>query len=149
MILAATLVLTISVLTSYTILTEVINATGPDTMKQEPLQDAKTALGVFDIGILVVNAGFYLAGIALATKIRTSPVFALPSLLFLAVSVWLSSEVANIYALFGNSGPLSSAAAEFTLVETFMKNLPTVTLGLGGLLLVVLYTGVGRSEVTV
>lgn len=149
LVLGATLSLAIAVLVSFTVLTSVQNATSNDEIKQEPLQEGLDALKIFDFGILFLNGAFYLAAIILAVQIRTSPVFALPSLLFLGVSVWLSSEIANIYTLFGRSSPLTSAAQQFTLTETFFTNLPVITLGLGGLLLIVLYTGVGRSEVTV
>ena len=148
LILVATLSLTIAVLTSATILGSIQDATSEEQISQEPLEQGQAALSIFDVGIVFVNAAFYLVGIVLGVKVRTSPVFALPALIFLGVSVWLSSEVANIYGLFGQAGPLQGAAGEFVLVEQFMSNLPVITLGLGGLMLLVLYSGVGRAEVT-
>jgi len=147
LILAATLAVAVSALTASTVLSSIQDSTTNQQIDQEPLQEAQNALSIFDIGIVLVNGGFYLTSIILATKIRTSPVFALPSLIFMAVSIWLSSEVANIYYLFGQSNPISSAASSFQLTSTFMQNLPTITLGLAGLLAIVLYTGVGQRQI--
>lgn len=146
--LALTLTLAITAVTASTILSSIQDATTDQQIKQEPLQEAQNALGIFDLGIVMINASFYLASIILATKIRSNKVFAVPSLIFIGVAVWLSSEIANIYYLFGQSGPLSSAANSFTLTNTFMQNLPVITLGLSTILAIVLYTGIGRKKVT-
>jgi hypothetical protein len=142
-----TLSLAISAVVASTILGEIQSATTDQQIRQEPLQEAQNALGVFDIGVVVVNASFYLASIILATRIRSNPVFAVPSLIFVGVGVWLSSEIANIYYLFGKTPVISSYASGFELTSTFMQNLPVITLGMSTLLLIVLYTGVGRKEV--
>lgn len=145
--LALTLTLAISAVTASTILGSIQDATNNNQIKQEPLQEAQTALGVFDIGIVVVNASFYLAGIILGTRIRSNPVFAIPSIIFMGVGVWLSSEIANIYYLFGQTPQIAQYASNFTLTSTFMQNLPLITLGLSTVLAIVLFTGVGRKEV--
>jgi len=146
-ILAATLVVAISALTASTVLTSIQDATTDQQIKQEPLQEAQGALQIFDIGVVMVNAGFYLTSIILAAKIRTSPVFALPALIFGGVAVWLSSEIANIYYLFGQTNAISGAASNFQFTSLFMQNLPTITLGFAALLIIVLYTGVGQRRV--
>lgn len=147
LILIVTLTLAISVLTAYTILGSVIDATDDTMIDQEVLGEAETALGVFDYGIVFVNASFYVASLILGFKIRTSPVFAVPALLFLGLSVWLSAELANIYHLFGLSSPFSAAASSFSVTTQYFQSLPLITVGFGVLLVVVIYTGLGRSEV--
>jgi glucan phosphoethanolaminetransferase (alkaline phosphatase superfamily) len=142
-----TLSLAISAVVASAVLTSITDATTDQQIKQEPLQEAQNAIGVLDIGVVVVNASFYLSAIILATRIRSNPVFAIPSILFVGVGVWLSSEIANIYFLFGDSGPLASVASNFELTNTFFQNLPVITLGFSTLLLIVIYTGVGRKEV--
>jgi hypothetical protein len=142
--------LAMSAVIGQTVLGEVISATDDSQMDQEILQQASAAIGIFDIGVVVFNASFYLAAIILGSRIKTSKVFALPAVLFLGIGVWLSSEVANIYYRFGQVEAISSYAAEFTLVQQFMANLPVITLGLGSLLIVVFFTGIGNTqEVTV
>lgn len=145
--LALTLTLAITAVTASTILGSIQGATTDQQIDQEPLQEAQTALGVFDLGIIVVNASFYLVSIILATRIRSNPVFVVPSLIFVAVGVWLSSEIANIYYLFGQTPVISQYASNFSMTSTFMQNLPTITLGLSTILLIVLYSGVGRKTV--
>lgn len=145
--LALTLTIAITAVTASTILGSIQDATNNNQIKQEPLQQGMNALAVFDIGVLVVNASFYLASIILATRIRSNPVFAIPSLIFVAIGVWLSSEIANIYYLFGQTPQIAQYASSFSLTSTFMQNLPLITLGLSTILLIVLYTGVGRKQV--
>jgi len=105
------------------------------------------ALAIFDIGIVMVNASFYLAGILLGVRIRSNPVFAVPALLFIGVGTWLSSEIANIYYMFGQTPVISQYAQNFTLTQTFMSNLPTITLGLSTIMAIVLFTGIGRGRI--
>lgn len=145
--LALTLSVAISAVVASTVLGSIQDATTDQQIDQEPLKEAQAALGVFDIGVVVINGMFYLASIILATRIRSNPVFMVPSLLFVAVGVWLSSEIANIYYLFGQTPVISQYAANFDLVSTFMQNLPVITLGLSTILLIVLYSGVGRKTV--
>ncbi len=85
-------------------------------------------------------------------KVPVNKAFAVPALLVLAAAVWLSSEIANIYYLFGQTPVIGGYAAEFGFTMDYMSNLPVITLGLGGLLLVALFTigpGAGRGETTV
>lgn len=146
--LVLTLSVAIAAVTASTVLGGIQDATNNSQIKQEPLQQGMAAIGVFDIGVLVTNASLYLASIILATRIRSNPVFAVPSLIFVGVGVWMSSEIANIYYLFGQTPVISQYASNFQLTSTFMQNLPVITLGLSTILLIVLYTGVGRKQVT-
>jgi hypothetical protein len=142
-----TLTLAITAVTASTVLGSIIDATSNNEIKQEPLQQGMNALAVFDIGIVVVNASFYLAGILLGVRIRSNPVFAVPALLFIAVGTWLSSEIANIYYMFGQTPVISQYAQNFTMTNTFMSNLPTITLGLSTIMAIVLFTGIGRGRI--
>jgi len=145
--LGLTLSLAITAVVASTVLGAVQDATTQSQIDQDILQDGQNAIQVLDIGVVVVNASFYLASIILATKIRSNPVFAVPSLIFVGVAVWLSSEIANIYYIFGQTPALADAASSFQLTSTFMQNLPLITLGLSTVLVIVLYTGVGRKTV--
>jgi len=145
--LALTLTLAITAITASTILGSIQDATTDQQIDQEPLQEAQNALGIFDLGVVMINGSFYLASIILATRIRSNPVYAVPSMIFIGIAVWLSSEIANIYYLFGQTPVLSEAAGSFTMTSTLMQNLPIITLGLSTILAIVLYTGVGRSQV--
>jgi len=145
--LVLTLSIAISALTASTILTEIQGATQDTEINQDTLQKGQNALGIFDAAIVIVNGSFYLASIILATRIRANKVFAIPSLIFIAVAVWLSSEIANIYYIFGQTPTLANAASQFTVTSTFMQNLPVITLGFATIMAIVLYTGIGRKQV--
>lgn len=142
LILFLTFSLTISVFVSFLVLTEFDSA-----MQGTPFYDdteqhtnnAATALGVFEVGIIMVNVAFYLVSAALVYRIPTNPVFALPGFLLLGISIWFSAEISNMYHLFIGTGPLQSVAASFPLTTQFYGNLPLITGGLGTLVLVLLY----------
>jgi len=147
--LGLTLTLAITAVTASTVLGSIQDATTDSQIKQEPLKEGMNALAIFDIGIVVFNSSFYLAAILLATRVKTNTVFIIPSILFIGVGAWLSSEIANIYKLFGQTPVIQQYASNFTLTSTFMSNLPAITVGLSSILAIVLFTGIGRSRVTV
>ena len=142
---ALTLVVGISVLTAATVLGEITEATNDEQLSQEHLADASSAIQVFDIGLVLLNAFFYIGGIILGSKVNVSRAFALPAILMLGLAVWLSSELANVYYMFGQAPVISQYASEFTLIQMFMENFPLVTLGLGGLMLIVLYSKIDSN----
>ena len=145
--LALTLSIAVTALTASTVLTSIQDATTDQDIDQEALSQGEAAVGVFDIAVLVVNGSFYLASIILASRIRSNKIYAVPSLIFIGIGVWISSEIANIYYMFGQTPVLADSASNFTLTSTFMQNLPVITLGLSTILAIVLYTGIGRSQV--
>jgi len=149
-ILGATILLTISVLTGSLILKEVKGATTQDQLDQDTLEQGIQALSLFDAGIVAVNAFFYLVSFIFAYKIRTSPVFAVPAIIFLAVSGFMSMQVANVYAAIASTGPFTAVANSFPATGFLFNNYLTITLTMGGVLILLLYgkTRSGR-EVTV
>jgi len=149
-IIAATLLLTISVFTGQLILKEIADNTTSDQLDQETLDQGIQALSLFDAGIVALNAFFYLVSFIFAYRIRTSPVFAVPALIFLAVSGFVSMQIANIYAAIASTGPFTGIANSFPATGVLYNNYLTITLTLGGVLILLLYgkTRSGR-EVTV
>jgi hypothetical protein len=149
-ILAATLLLTITVFTGTLILQEVQAATTEATMDQSTLQDGIDALTLYDAGIVSVNAFFYLVSFIFAYRIRTSPVYAVPALISLSVSGFVSMQIANVYAAFARVGPFTSVANMFPSLNFLYNNYLSITLVMGGTLILLLYgkTRSGR-EVTV
>lgn len=148
MILVITITLTISVFSSQLILDEIQLATDNSTINQEALNDADKALSVFNVGIIFVNASFFIASFIFAYQIRSNPIFFIPSLIFLGVGVWLAGEIANIYAIFASTGPFTGVANQFPAVTIFYKNLLEITAVLGSVLAVLLY-GKTRSRAEV
>lgn len=150
LILIITLTLTISVLTSYMVLDKIAANTTDNEIKQEPLEKGKSALEIFDLGIVFVNASFYIASFIFVYQIRSNPIFVIPSFLFLAISVWFSAEVANVYSYFAHTGPFTSVVNNFTALHSFYNELALITAVMGFGILVLLY-GKTRSgtEVTV
>lgn len=132
--------LAITVVIAAVILDTVVGATTNAMINQEVLKSAQTALSIYNYGVMFVAIGMFTVSILFAYRIRTSPIFAIPSLLFVAMSVWLSSEVANIYVLFSQANQqVSSVAASFDGINLLFSNLPLVTGVMGFVTLVALY----------
>lgn len=137
---AATLVLIISVFSGFFVLQEVKDSTSQSQIDQGVLDKGMAALNVFNVGIVAVNVFFYIAGFILAYRVRTSPIFAFPALLVLGVSGYLSLEISNIYAAFANVSAMQGVTNQFPVLNVFMSNYLTVTLVLGGVLVLMLFS---------
>lgn len=138
-IVSATLVLVISVFTGMLVLQNVSDATNDSQIDQSTLDKGMAALTVFNVGIVLVNLFFYIAGFIFAYRVRTSPVFALPAIIFLGVSGFLSMEISNIYGAVAQVPVFQPVANSFPALNTFMSNYGSVSLVLGGVLVLLLY----------
>lgn len=146
LILMVTLSLGIAVLIGWTVLDQIQENTTQDQIDQETLEKGKQAIGVFNLGLIVVNAGFYLASMAFVYRIRTNPIFALPSLLFLSVAVWLSAELANVYMIVAGVPIFQEAANTMSSMTLYFQNLPVATAVLGIMVAILLYGKTRRGE---
>jgi len=62
---ALTLIVSISVITAATVMGEIQEATDDTQLDQEQLDNAAGAIKIFDLGIVALNAFFYIGGIVL------------------------------------------------------------------------------------
>jgi len=138
-ILIAILGLGIGVIISKLVLDTVVGATSNAMINQAVLQKAQGALLVFDAGTAFVTVSLFAVSGLLAWRIRTSPIFIVPSLLFLAPAVWLASELANVYSLFANTGAILSTANQYPAIAALFENLPLVTAVFGGVIVILLF----------
>lgn len=142
LILIMTFSLTVAVLTGYLVLGEYSDAMSNTPFSEQTehhTDNAASALGIFEIGIILVNVSFYLVSAALVYQITTNPVFALPGILMLAISIWFSAEIANMYQLFTGVPVMQSIMPAFSVTTEFYQNLPVITAALGSLILILLY----------
>ena len=150
-ILIVLLSLTITVLVASLVLDTVISATTNAMINQEVLKEAQFALSMYDYGVAFVATGMFSVSILFAWRIQTSAINIVPAMLFLSMSVWLSSEFSNIFALFTSANQqLTDVAANFTGIQLLFNNLPVVVAVFGGVMLVALYVRRGQpaGEVT-
>jgi len=148
-IIAATLLLTVTVFTGSLILEKVDANTSSEELDQKALEQGQKALGLFDLGIVSLNAFFYLVSFIFAYRVRTSPVYAVPALISLSVSGFVSMQIANVYAAISRTGPFTAIANSFPSVNFLYNNYLTITLVMGGTLILLLYgkTRTGREVV--
>lgn len=131
------------------VLTEVqdVNQNMSENTQMNPdiLANAKTAVSVFDYGVIFLIGGMYLVAFIFAFNIRSHPIFFIPSLLLLSIATYISAEVANIFYMIANTSGLTTAANQFPTMITLFENLPFIVAGLGVLLIIVMYTQPSRE----
>lgn len=110
------------------------------------LNEAQSALGVFDVGIALLTGVLYMVSMILAFRIRTNPVFLVPALIFNGLALFISAEFSNVFWKIVNvGGAFTTAANDFPVLLDLMKNLPVVVGGLNFLLIIVIFVGPFRS----
>lgn len=132
-------VIALTVLFSHLILTTIIDNTTDDQIDQETLNKAKTAIEIYDFGILLIAAGLFLAAIVFAFLIPTHPLFVFPALIFAAIAIWFSAEIANIFQLVVNVGAMTGTANSFPNMVELFKRYPYIIAFFTMLLIVALY----------
>jgi len=142
---AVTLALAMAVLTGYTVLSEMKAATDGSQMDQDTLQKGLDAYKIFGPGLVVFNSFTWIVGIILGLRVRSHPVFALPALIALGLSGFVSFQLANMYGAFASTSVFASSANQFPLLSEFMSSYGEITLVMGGIILTVLYGISGRS----
>lgn len=103
------------------------------------VSQAYDAVNLFNYLIVGVVGFFYLVSGMLAFRIRTSPVFALPAIVFNGVATFLAAEFSNVLYMFVSLDSFVSVANDFPALVGLIEFLPLVVGGLNFLLIVVNY----------
>ena len=110
------------------------------------------------LGTNVLQKGFFLlfVGLIMATMIssflaRTHPIFLFLYIIFLGITIFLSTYLGNFYETFSSTGIFADTLASQTLINLVMNNIVKITLGVGALSMVILFskfaTGRGRQDI--
>lgn len=135
LIISIVLGLSIGVVLSQTVLDEVQAAGTPIDAKY--LNAAESAISIFDYGIVFITGSMYMVSVILSFRIRTSPIFFFPALVFNGIALWLSAEYANIFwRIINVGGAVTTAANQYGVMVEFMKNFPLIIGGLNLLLII-------------
>jgi len=109
--------------------------------------DSKRAIGVLDMGLVMLIGFNALASIYFAITIKTNPIYFVASLLTLAITVFLTAELSNVFWIFANSNPIvTDAVNNFGNMLTVMKNYPFIFVGIGVMIVIGTYAKIkGRN----
>ena len=110
------------------------------------------------IGTKLIQNGFFLlfVGLIMGTMIssflaRTHPIFLFLYIIFLGITIFLATYLGNFYETFSSTGIFAETLASQTLINLVMNNLVKITLGVGALSMVILFskfaTGRGRQDI--
>lgn len=94
-----------------------------------------TSLGILDYGVVFLTVGLFVVSIVLATRIPTNPVFFPISLLSLALSVFVSAQLANVYLVIADTSAFQAIANSLPFTTRILSNFPLV-IGVGGFMLI-------------
>lgn len=111
-----------------------------------------------NIGTKVLQRGFFLlfVGLIIATLIssfiaRTHPIFLFLYIIFLAITILLSTYLGNFYESITSAVIFTDTLASQTLITFVMQNIAKITLGVGILSFVILFSkftsGRGRQDI--
>ena len=100
-----------------------------------------------DIGTRVIQNGFFLlfVGLIMGTMIssflaRTHPIFLFLYIIFLGITVFLATYLGNFYETFSSADIFVDTLASQTLINFVMNNIVKITLGVGALSMVILFS---------
>ena len=111
-----------------------------------------------DIGTRVIQNGFFLlfVGLIMGTMIssflaRTHPIFLFLYIIFLGITVFLATYLGNAYETLANTPIFADTLASQSLINLVMNNLVKISLGVGALSMVILFSkftsGRGRQDI--
>lgn len=111
-----------------------------------------------NLGTNVIQKGFFLifVGLIISTMItsflgRTHPIFLFLYIIFLGITIFLSTYLGNFYETFTSAGIFEDTLASQTLINLVMNNMVKITLGVGALSMVILFSkftsGRGRQDI--
>ena len=111
-----------------------------------------------DIGTKLIQNGFFLlfVGLIMGTMIssflaRTHPIFLFLYIIFLGITVFLATYLGNFYETFSSTEIFAETLASQTMINIVMENLVKITLGVGALSMVILFSkftsGGGRQDI--
>lgn len=96
---------------------------------------AGKALSIMDYGAVFLMVGLFASSIILASRIRTNPVFFPVSLLSLVVAVFVSAQLANVYAAMSQTGVFEAVANTLPFATKILYNFPLL-IGAGGFMII-------------
>lgn len=100
-----------------------------------------------NLGTNILQNGFFLlfVGLIMGTMIssflaRTHPIFLFLYIIFLGITIFLATYLGNFYETFSSTGIFADTLASQTLINLVMNNLVKITLGVGALSMVILFS---------
>ena len=140
---AAAIILSIVVLSAYTVLTQVQSASATTMTSNasiNAMNKGVAAIETFNYGFVVIISFMGLAGIIYAYLVPTHPILTIISVLVLLISTVYNAIISNAYETAAASSQLSAAAGEFNLITQFMNNLPLIMTVFGALIIIAMFT---------
>lgn len=102
----------------------------------EAMAAAGKALSIMDYGAVFLVVGLIVASVIFAARIRTSPVYFPASLLSLTLAVFVSAQLANVYATVSQTGVFEAVADTLPFTTKILYNFPLL-IGVGGFMIIV------------
>jgi len=101
----------------------------------EAMAAAGQALSIMDYGSVFLTVGLFVVSILLASQTPSSPVFLPISLLSLALAVFVSAQLGNVYAVISSTGAFQTVAGSLPFSTKMLYNFPYI-IGVGGFMII-------------
>lgn len=90
-------------------------------------------------GFFLLFVGFIISTMISAFLVRTHPIFIFMYILFLGITVFLSTYLGNAYDTFSQTPLFATTLASQGLINVVMNNIVTITIGVGALSIVIVF----------
>lgn len=110
---------------------------------QNALDKGGVGITRLDIGGLMIMLGFLISIVLLAFGLKIHPAFFVLGVIALVITIMIAAIYSNVFSEFKDDPEFTSVEPHFPIINTIMDYLPTWTLVMGIIILIVLY-GVSR-----
>lgn len=130
----------ISVIVAHMVLTEYYNAAAAVPEINETLiETGINALEIFNAGFVVIFVCFYIVLGVMGYFLRTHPIFIIPSIVVLLLTVYISVPIANTFLDIADQPAFTSTVTEYGIIINIFQNFPLFNLIMGAVVIILTY----------
>lgn len=141
-------IIVLSLLIAMLIMWTVLDGFPAGFIDDQYINAGKNVYVIFDKALIFIIVGLIIGAAALASQVRTHPVFLIPAIVFMAIAIFITAQIANVAYYTATSPQFSTAGNEFTTTMFIVDNLPKLVLIGGVIIALALYAKpqMGQSE---
>lgn len=139
-------IVVLSLLIVMLIMWTVLNAFPADFIDTYFIDTGKNIYTILDKALIFIIVSLIIGAAALASQVRTHPVFAIPAMILIAVAVFITAQIANVAYYVSTAPQFITAANEFTTTMFIVDNMPKLVLAAGVVIALALYARPRSSQ---
>ena len=106
---------------------------------RQTMAQGKSTTGLLDLTIILLFLAFVIGMIAYASLVPAHPIMMVAFIILLALAILIAVPLSNGYEKLHDTGKMSATAADFTMTNHIMDNLPAYILIIGAIGIIVMF----------